>query len=368
MFRDRIQGIELSIRKISDKAAEQENCVRLDIGQPSFDTPEHVKEAAKKGLEQKQGYTSTLGIDELRSAIAEEERMKDGIGDEIGSENVMVTTGGMGAVFSVFASILGPSDTATFNDPCWGPYKLISEVNGNNWGQVSYWAEDGSLREDAKDLIKNSELAVVNTPANPTGTVLSRYQAREIGEFCEQNDTFLVSDEVYHRLTYGRQHHSPAAHASRSAIIGSISKNHAMTGFRVGWIAGKEDHVQEFAKVSRATTACPPKISQIAAVDALEKDSHVEKMRQEYEERRDLVARRMEELGWEFKLPEGAIYAFPDVKRDSWSFCMEMIEKGVAMVPGEPFGPESDTNVRISFGSSTKEEINRAFDILEEEL
>ena len=370
-MRERIENINLSIRKISEKASKQDNLVRFDIGQPSFDTPEHVKEATKEGLDNKQGYSPMLGLEELREAIAEEENGKIGFGSDgkkLEKDHVMVTTGGMGALYAIFAARLGEDDKAVFNDPCWGPYKMISEVSGNEWSQVEFWDEDRKLREEAKEEIKDADMVVVNTPGNPTGYVLTEDQAREIGEFADQNDTFLVSDEVYHRLTYDKEHFSPAAYTENAAIIGSASKNHAMTGWRIGWLVDEEENIEEYAKVSRASTACPPRISQYAAIEALKNDSHVEEMRETYHERRDLLVDRMNDLGWDFVAPEGAIYAFPEVGQDSWDFCMKMIEEGVAMVPGEPMGPESDQNVRICFGSTTKEEINEAFDRLENEV
>ena len=365
-MRERIENINLSIRKISEKAGRQEDIVRFDIGQPSFDTPEHVKEAAKKGLKEKQGYSPMLGLEELREEIAKEESMKEGL--EISFEKVMVTTGGMGALYAVFAARLGSDDKAVFNDPCWGPYKMISEVSENEWSQVQYWDEERKLREEAKEEIKEADLLVVNTPGNPTGYVLTEDQAQEITEFADEHDTFLVSDEVYHRLTYDKKHYSPAAYSSNYCIIGSASKNHAMTGWRTGWVIDRPENIEQYAKVSRASTACPPRISQYAAIEALQNDSHVEEMREAYHERRDVLVERMEGLGWDFVAPEGAIYAFPKVREDSWSFCMDMIDEGVAMVPGEPMGPESDQKVRICFGSTTKEEIEKAFDRLESEL
>jgi len=367
-MRERIENIDLSIRKISEKAAEQDEVVRFDIGQPSFDTPEHVKEAAKEVLDNKQGYSPMLGLDEMREAVTSEENDKIGYGQEgekISKENIMVTTGGMSALYSIFAARLGQNDNAVFNDPCWGPYKMISEVSDNQWTQVQYWDEDRNLREEAKKEIAEADMLVVNTPGNPTGYVLTEEQAKEIGEFADKNDTFLISDEVYHRLTYGKKHYSPALYTSDSAIIGSVSKNHAMTGWRIGWIVDEKENIEQYAKVSRASTACPPRISQYAAIEALQNDSHVEEMRETYEERRNVLVERMKDLGWSFVSPEGAIYAFPEVGRDSWGFCMDMIEEGVAMVPGEPMGPDSDTNVRICFGSTTKREINQAFDKLE---
>lgn len=362
-MRERIENITLSIRKISEKAR-QNDSIRLDIGQPSFDTPQHVKKAARKGLSQKQGYTSMKGIDSLRKAVAEEESMKEGL--DFHEEDIIITTGGMGALFDVFAAQLDSEDKAVFNDPCWGPYKMISEVNDNQWSQVKYFDKNG-LREEAKNEIEDAELVVVTSPDNPTGRMLDRSEAKEIAKFADKNDTLLVSDEVYHCLTFGKDHISPAQYSEDAVIIGSVSKNHAMTGWRIGWIASKHD-IDNYAKVNRAMSASPNKIGQIAAVEALQNRKHVEKMRSSYEERAELVKERMDELGWEYPDVDGAIYAFPKVGRDSWSFCLEMVEKGVAMVPGEPFGPESDQNVRIAFGAATKEELNQAFDILEEEL
>lgn len=369
MFRERVENIDLSIRKIAEKAAKKEECVRFDIGQPSFDTPEHVKEAAREGLENKQGYSPMLGLEELRDRVAEEENGKEGFGSQdmkIDRENVMITTGGMGALYAIFAARLGQDRKAVFNDPCWGPYKMISEINGNRWGQVPYWNEKGELTEEAREEIAEADLAVVNTPGNPTGYVLEKEQAREIAEFAEENDTFLVSDEVYHRLVYDQEHHSPARFSDEAAIIGSVSKNHAMTGWRIGWIVDEPENIEQYAKVSRASTACPPRISQYAAIEAIEDDSHVEEMREVYEKRRDLLVEKMEKMGWDFVAPEGAIYAFPEVGEDSWDFCLEMVEEGVAMVPGESMGPDSDQNVRICFGSTTREEIEEAFEVLEE--
>ncbi len=365
MIRERVENIQLSIRKISEEARKQDEIVRFDIGQPSFDTPEHVKKAAREGLDEQQGYTSTVGLDELREAAAAEESLKEGV--DVEAENIMVTAGGMEAIYSTFASVLGNNDTVVFNDPCWGPYKLISEVNGNQWRQVRYF-EDGSLTGEARNAIEGAKIVVVNTPSNPTGRVLDKAEAKEIAEVADDSGALLVSDEVYHRLTYDHEHVSPAQFHENPVIIGSTSKNHAMTGWRIGWTVANPEYIENFAKASRGMTACPPRVSQYAALEALRNDSHVEEMRREYEKRRNATVKRMNELGWDFVQPEGAIYAFPDVGEDSWDFCMRMIEEGVAMVPGEPFGPESDESVRICFGSTPVEEVEKAFDIIEENL
>jgi len=365
MIREQVRNIELSIRKISEKAKEQEDCVRFDIGQPSFDTPEHVKQAAIEGMEQQQGYTSTLGMEELREKIVEEEALKKGVRPS--RDQTLVTVGGMGALYAIFACRLGDKDKAVFNDPCWGPYKLISSVNGNRFEQVEYWDEDRELNPELRQELEDAEMMIVNSPSNPSGRVLTKKQAKEIAEVAEDTGTFLVSDEVYHGLVFDREHHSPYQYCENSAIIGSTSKNHAMTGWRIGWVVDSAENIKNYAKATRGMTASPPKISQLAAIEALRDRSHLDEMVREYEERRDIVVERMNDLGWEFVEPDGAIYTFPEVGKDSWDYCLRMVEEGVAMVPGEPFGPESDQNIRICFGSTTKDRIRKAFEIIEDE-
>ncbi len=352
----------MSIREISKRARQHENEIRLDIGQPSFDTPQHVKEKISEMKQRKQAYAPLEGLPELRKQISEEESSKKGI--EVDSSNVLVTTGGMGGIFSVFAAHLGENDTVALNDPCWGPYKMMSKVNGNNIKQVKFWDSTGSLRTEARVVIENSDMVVVNTPQNPTGRVLKPRQAREIARVAEESETFLLSDEVYHRLVFDAEHVSPARYTDYSAIIGSVSKNHAMTGWRVGWVVDHEQRLEQYAKVSRATVGSTPTLSQQAAAEALKNDSHVEKMREEYRERRDLLVKLMREQGWDFRKPKGAIYAFPDVGEDSWDYCLDQVEDGVAMVPGESMGPNSETRVRICFGAVEKGELREAFNRL----
>lgn len=369
-MRQRVGDLSLSIRRISEKASRHEDCVRLDIGQPSFDTPEHVKKKAVDDLSKEQSYTPLCGLQELREAVADRERKKEAVGPkgiDLGPEDVMITVGATQALYTVFASILSPDDKVVLDDPSWVPYRTISEVNGNNWEQVDFF-KNRELTSEAKEAMEDAEMVVLNTPNNPTGYVLTEEEARELGEYADDAGTLLVSDEVYHRFVYDGEHYSPTAYCENSIVIGSVSKSHAMTGWRIGWLIAHEEPIEDFRKVSRAMVGCPPKINQLASVHAIRNDGHVGGMRDVYRKRRDLVDRRLEEMGLDFKEPQGSFYVFPDIGEDSWDFCLDMIEKGVAMVPGEPFGPGSRENVRICFGSATEKEINRGLDILEQEI
>ncbi len=365
MVREKIKGISLSINEISEKAAKQEDCIRLDIGQPSFDTPQHVKDFVEERIDERQSYTNPKGIEKLREKIAEEENMKEGM--DISKENVLVTVGGMGALYIIMTSYLKPDDKVVLNDPCWGPYKLLSAVNGNRFEQLPYFV-DGELNSELEEELEEAELIIINSPNNPTGKVHDQQEIEELCRVAEKTETVLVSDEVYNRLDYTGEFETPYGEYDDTLVVGSTSKNHAMTGWRIGWLVADEDLINEMVKTARAMTACPPRASQYAAIKALEEDIHVKEMREEYEKRRETVYRRCKDLGWYVEEPEGGIYIFPDIGKDSWSFCRKMVEEGVAIVPGAPMGETSNTNVRICFGSSSVEEINEAFDRIEESM
>lgn len=360
-MRKELQELNLSIRKISQAAEKKEDCIRLDIGEPSFDTPKKVKEAAGRRLEEKQSYTSVKGMEKLRELVAREESMKEG--HSFSAEDVMITTGGMEAIYSVLAAHLEPGSSMVVNDPFWGPYMLQGKVAGADVEHLEYF-DGGETTRELREAAESAEIVVINTPKNPTGEVLSEERCRALGDLADDKDCFLLSDEVYWRLSYGCDHVSPAAFAEHSAVIGSMSKNHAMTGWRIGWVAESSENMEAYSKASRAFTGSSSRIGQLASIEALEKDDHVQEMRREYAERLELVEERVAELGWEMPEPRGAFYAFPEVGRDSWSFCMEMIENGVAMIPGEPFGSR-ERSVRIAYGAAEKPELERAFDRLQ---
>jgi len=206
-------------------------------------------------------------------------------------------------------------------------------------------------------------MAIINTPNNPTGHVLTEREAREIAEAAETGNTLLVCDEVYWRLTYGPEHVSPAQFTDQAVTIGSVSKNHGMTGWRLGWAVTGEARASCLAKASRGIVASPAKISQLAAIEALENPGHVERMRSSYADRRDVVEERLDDLGWNYTDPKGALYVFPEIGMDAWDFCLDLVEEGVAMVPGHSFG--SPKHVRICFGTTSTEDIREAFDKIE---
>ncbi len=365
-LRQAIRDGTFSVREISEKAAEHPDPVRFDIGQPDVDTPPVAKEAAADILaEDHVTYTSLWGIPPLREAAAAYESGKM----DIGPENVMVTTGGIGGLFCILTAILEPGQSAVANDPAWMPYSLIARGSPGTLRQVPYFDGAGNVRADAvRDAIDDdTELLIINSPENPTGRVYTEAQIEELGAIAAEHDLYIIADEVYDHLLYEGAEHASVAEQfpERTLLVNSVSKNFAMTGWRIGWVAAQDPElIHELGKVNRATTACPNYLGQHAAVVALRQaGDYTAELRELFAARRERTLEHLDELGWDAVPPDGAMYVFPDVEQDSWTFANELLaETGVAVVPGAAAGSASDTNVRICFGSVTVEDIDEGFE------
>jgi aspartate/methionine/tyrosine aminotransferase len=348
---ERMLGLKLAIRRISELASHTPGCLRFDLGQPEFDTPIHIKEGAIKAIREGfTGYTSSFGIPELRRAIAEKEREK---GLEIDENNVLVTSGGTCALSCCLLNILSPGDELIVSNPFWAPYEFIT-VNAHGKLVPTRYFEDDEFKPSniEENISERTKAIVVNTPENPTGRVLEEKELEEIVEIAEEEDLFLISDEVYEKIVFeGAEHHSVAAMApDRSFLVNSCSKTYSMTGWRVGWIVGQEKFIDTLMKTNRALTACPNSIAQKAALEALTGlQNCVEEMRRAYQKRRNYAVKKFKEMGLEFIVPKGTFYIFPDLDRDPWKFSLGLLEeKKVSVVPGDAFGSAGETCVRLA--------------------
>ncbi|MDY6765827.1 MAG: pyridoxal phosphate-dependent aminotransferase [Candidatus Nanohaloarchaea archaeon] len=368
-IRPAIADAEFSVRDISEAAEQKPGTVRFDIGQPDFRTPEAVTEGVAERLKEEHiTYTSLWGLPELREEIAAYESHKA----DFDADHVMVTTGGIGGLHCIMNGLLEDGQRVLLNDPAWMPYTLLARVSPGDFDQVPFFDADGTVREDAvrAAVTDETELLVLNTPENPTGRVYTEQQVQALGGIAAEHDLYIVADEVYDRLLYGGADHvSPAElFPDRTILVNSLSKNFAMSGWRLGWIAARNEAlIHELGKVNRASTACPNHPAQLAAVTALqEAQDYVTGMRDTFADRRDRTLRHIEELGWDAVTPQGAIYVFPDVGQDSWTFANDLLEEGVAVIPGAAAGDHSDTNIRICFGSVTADQIDKGFDRVKE--
>ncbi|MBL7170281.1 MAG: pyridoxal phosphate-dependent aminotransferase [Candidatus Aenigmarchaeota archaeon] len=347
----RIKQLKLGIRRIADLASQKPDCIRLDIGQPDFDTPEHIKQAAIDALKEGfTGYTSSYGISELRGAIAERESEKV---PNLNKNNVLVSSGGAGALTCSFLSFLKPEDEVIIPDPYWGPYVFQIVSSHGKPIPINYFS-NGKIDADKleKSITKKTKIILVNSPENPTGRVYTKKDLEEIADIANNHDLLVISDEVYDKLIFGDAKHLSIASMipEKTLLVNSCSKTYAMTGWRVGWLVGKEEYISEIMKCNRATIACPTSFAQKAAYSALTGDqSCVEEMRKKYEERRDVAVEEFGKLGLEFVKPYGAFYTFPNIGRDSWKFALELLDqRGVSVVPGDAFGSSGKEHIRVA--------------------
>jgi aspartate aminotransferase len=351
----RVQAIgESGIRKLFEAGGP--DAINLGIGQPDFDTPDHIKEAAIAAIRDGMtGYTPNAGIIELRTALCEKLRRENDLGYR--PEQILVTAGGSEALHLIMEALVDDGDRVLFADPGFVSYAALAAIAG---GRPEGVALDDTLHidvEKAQEQMDGARLFVLNSPANPTGAVESEESIRALVEYANDRGVTVVSDEVYEHFIYEKKHVSAARFGEDVITVNAASKTYAMTGWRVGYLAAPEDYVQQCLKVHQYGQACATSISQYAALAAYTGDQRpVGEMREEYRARRDLLYGGLKDLGFDFPRPEGAFYAFVPMGRD---LIGRSIEKGVIIVPGQAFGSRAPDHARFSYATS-RENLSRA--------
>jgi len=356
-FAQRVQGIEISgIRRIFEAAGP--DSINLGLGQPDFDTPRHIKDAAIKAIQDgKTGYTTNNGIPELRTALCEKFKQENGIAYQ--PDQLIVTAGASEALHIVMQALVEQGDRVLCQDPGFVSYAALATMAG---GRPVGMPLDKNLHidvEKAKTLMEGARLLVLNSPGNPTGAVESRESIRALVESANDHGVTVVSDEVYEHFIYGKKHWSAARFGEDVITINATSKTYAMTGWRLGYLAAPADIVGQCLKVHQYCQACATSISQYAAVAAYTGDQKmVRVMRDEYRARRDIICKGLFNLNFSFPIPEGAFYTFVPMKP---ALTQKIIEKGVIVVPGTAFGVNAPEYTRMSYATS-RENITRALD------
>ena len=363
---DRVKRTEsLSLLAVARLAEGLENVIYLNIGEPDFGTPDHIREAAKEAISKGYThYTPDAGIPELREAIAEKE---SGKGVDISPEQVLVTPGSTGGIYSAVMATVNPGDEVLLADPWYPGYRRAVQLAGGRLVGILTRDEEGfSLDPDVVNELASSrraKLIIVASPNNPTGALYSREVLRAIAEIAVDRGLWVLSDEVYEKFVYeGRKFVSMLEFPGmeeHAIIVNSFSKTYAMTGWRVGYAVGPKEVIEEMGKVNLATAVCVTSIAQYAALAALKGPQDcVERMVREYDERRSLVVRMMRDIpGVKFTKPYGAFYVFPNVEQlgmpseDLAKFLAR--EARVVVSPGYPhFGPGGRGHIRISYSTS----------------
>jgi aspartate aminotransferase len=344
---DRVCDIEISgIRKLFEAAPA--DAINLGLGQPDFDTPDHIKEAAIRAIrEGKTGYTFNSGIPELREAICAKFSCENGF--SCTPDRVIVTAGASEALHIAMQAILNEGDRVLMADPGFVSYAALATIAG---GRPEGVPLDHLMHidvEQAKEQMDGARLFVLNSPANPTGAVEPPESVKAIVEYGNDAGVTIISDEVYEHFLYGAVHASAARFGEDVITVNAVSKTYAMTGWRLGYLAGPKEYTEQAIKVHQYCQACATSISQYAAVEAYRGDqSPVEAMRKEYLARRNFLFRGLNELGFAFPIPEGAFYMFVPLGE---RLTERVIAKGVVIVPGAAFGVNAPHFARISYAA-----------------
>jgi aspartate/methionine/tyrosine aminotransferase len=359
-------------RTIEDSGRE---VIHLEIGDPDFASPPRVIEACKDALDSGMThYVSSYGLEELRLAGAESTLKSRGYKPDI--RQIVITAGANVQIYYVVACTVNPGDEVIITDPAFVTYEEIIKLVGGIPVKVPL-REENNFRLDPLDLekaiTKNTRLIITNSPHNPTGAVIQEDTYKEIYNICEKYDIYLLSDEVYGRMVYeksGMQFFSPSTFdqcKERVIVAHSLSKSFSMTGWRIGAVTAPIDLANKIALLLETTSSCVSPFIQKAAISALlETKDYVDQMMIHYRNRRDLLVKGLNQVeGMSCQLPDGAFYAFANIKKTgltSIEFSDVLLEKyGIATCPGIYFGDAGEGYVRFCFAQS-EEKIKIACD------
>jgi aspartate/methionine/tyrosine aminotransferase len=354
-----------SIRKMFNIASSMDDVINFGIGEPDFRTPANIIQSAKIAMDSGfTHYTANAGLPELREAIADKLERDNGM-EVSPNTDVIVTSGGMGALVLAILTLAEKGDEVLLSDPSWCNYASQIILAGAKPIFVPVKEENGFMlrAEDIeKRITDNTKLLILNSPANPTGAVISKEEMDKISELVERTGIYVITDEVYEKLVYeGTRHISLGSYKAikdRVITINSFSKSYAMTGWRVGFAAGNKEIVGQMIKLQEHTVACVSTISQKAAIEALKgPQDALESMLSSYRRRRSLMLEKLNNIeGIMCKKPMGSFYIFANIKalgKSSEEFALDLLKnKGVCLVPGTAFGKHGEGFVRISYATS----------------
>ncbi len=337
--------------------------ISFGAGEPDFDTPQHIKDALYRAVEDKFiYYTPAAGIAELRAAVAGKLKKDNKL--DYTPDRVIITPGAKQAIFEAVTTILNPGDEVLVPQPHWVSYMPMIEIAGGKGVPVPVDSSDGFLLSgaDIEDAATaRSRLLILNSPNNPTGAVLDRKHLQEIADVCIDKDLYVISDEIYEHIIYGVEHVSIASlpdMLERTITVNGFSKTYSMTGWRLGYAAGPEEVIDPMINLQSHSISNTTSFVQKAGLAALEGDQSFIKGRvDEFRARRDLIVGLLNEIpGVECMLPEGAFYAFPDfrsIEEDSLRLSERLLDEArIAAVPGVAFGDAGEGFLRFSYAMS----------------
>jgi aminotransferase len=351
------------IREFFDIVYSTPDCISLGVGEPDFVTPWRISDSGAYAI--KEGhthYTPNRGLPELLRLISESLYKKNGVEYDRDTE-LIVTMGVSQGLDIALRSLIDPGDEIIIIEPCYVSYAanimlalgkaVVIPTNSNN-----DFAIDIKLIKEA--ITPRTKAILLNYPSNPTGLTIDKNTLEIVAKIARENNLIVISDELYSSIIYDTEHFSITSipgMKERTIYLNGFSKSHAMTGWRLGYIAGPEVLISTMLKIHQYTALCAPSISQYAAIEAIEKaDRDVERMRQEYLKRRNLIVSELNDIGLKCVNPNGAFYVFPDISstgKTSREFALGLLKaEKVAVVPGGVFGKSGEGHIRCSYANS----------------
>lgn len=355
------------IRKFFDVVAEMPEAISLGVGEPDFDTPWHIREAGIYSLEKgRTFYTSNAGLPELKQEVANYYKRKYDITYN-GKTEVLITVGGSEAIDMALRAMVDPGDEVVIPEPCYVSYVPCARLAGGVPVTIPL-QEKNEFRLTPEELeaaiTEKTKVLLLAFPNNPTGAIMEKEDLEKIAKICIEKDIYVISDEIYAELTYTGNPHVTIASLpgmwERTVVINGFSKAYAMTGWRLGFVTGPEEIVQQMTKLHQYAIMCAPTTSQYAGVEALRNgDQDIAKMRESYNQRRRYLVKTLREMGLPCFEPFGAFYVFPSIQHLNMSsdeFATRLLEsKKLAVVPGTAFGDCGEGFLRISYAYSLDE-------------
>ncbi|MFC2059844.1 aminotransferase class I/II-fold pyridoxal phosphate-dependent enzyme [Chloroflexota bacterium] len=354
------------IRKFFDLLASIEGVISLGVGEPDFATPWHIRETAIYSLEKGNTmYTSNLGMPELRQELSHHLKDSYGLAYDPASE-LLITVGVSEALDLATRALLDPGDEVIMPDPCYVAYDACVALAGGSPIRVST-NQESNFEINAADIearITNKTKAIlIGYPANPTGAVISREKLSQIADVAQRHHLLVISDEIYAKLVYGVEHTCIAAldgMKENTILLGGFSKAYAMTGWRIGYAAANKEIIAAMTKIHQYTMMCAPTMAQVAAIEALrEGETSVLEMVEDYNRRRQVIVKGLNDIGLTCFEPRGAFYAFPSIRSTgmtSEEFAERLlVEEKIAVVPGSAFGQCGEGHVRCCYATSLAE-------------
>ncbi|MGM9942462.1 MAG: pyridoxal phosphate-dependent aminotransferase [Bulleidia sp.] len=350
------------IRRFFELAAEIPDCISLGVGEPDFQTPWAIREAAIHSLELgRTKYTANAGLKELRESISA--FLARRYSQYYHPDEIFVTVGGSEAIDLAIRALIEEGDEVIIPEPCYVSYDPITTLTGGKIVTIETKEEDEfrvTPQQIKEAISEHTKLLILSYPNNPTGAVLRHEDLVGIAEVLKGTDVIVLADEIYGELVYGMPFESIATiegMRERTIVVNGFSKAFSMTGWRLGYAAGPKPLIDTMIKIHQSCIMAAPTTSQYAAIAALtECDNEIERMRKEYDMRRKYCVRKLNAMGLHTFEPKGAFYVFPNVSvlgLNSDDFCMKLLkEQNLAIVPGTAFGKSGEGFARISYAYS----------------